>query len=143
MGSQSVGGDGGTTDVGLAYTACLPKNLRNECESMHGAMLISAVCVVACVFLHLGILRFLWISVLPRLRTLSRIPMGLMVLGTIAAHLLEIVVFAGGTYVITLVAPVDHAKDDPAFVDYGPLYYSAVSFTSMGGSRRRAGTCGF
>jgi hypothetical protein len=83
------------------------------------------LCVVVCVAAHLGVLLLAYRLVLPRLRTLHRAAVGLIVLVAIIAHLLEITVFAAGYAVVTL--PDGGSRFDE-------WYHSAAAFTSLGDS---------
>ena len=89
------------------------------------AMLITAAAVVLTVTLHLGVLRFLYQVVLPPLKEFKRIVVGVMVLGAIVGHLVEIEVFTGA---VALVASL--AEDPPDRID--AWSWSATAYTSLG-----------
>jgi hypothetical protein len=89
------------------------------------AILITAVAVVLNVSLHLVVLRLLYMSVLSRLMQHKRVVVGVVVLGAIAGHLLEIGVFAGA---VTVVA--SQAANPPDLVD--PFFWSVTAYTSLG-----------
>ena len=90
------------------------------------AVLVSIVCVLLCVAVHLGILLVVYRLIALRFGTLHRATVGLIVLGAILAHLLEIALFAGG---FALIAP---AEDGSGFDVW---YHSAAAYTSLGDSQ--------
>lgn len=95
--------------------------------------LISAGLAFASVGLHLGCLRGL-LYLLPRLRALRHVKVGVMVIGALAGHLLEIGLF--GAALSWLVRGGRHGGLDgtgaegATWGDY--YYYSAVTYTSLG-----------
>jgi len=92
---------------------------------MFVAILITSLAVVANVSLHLGVLRFLLKGILPRLKEYSRIVVGVMVLGAIIGHLLEIGVFALGLGFLANQAGLPDGAFDIVF-------WSATAYTSLG-----------
>jgi hypothetical protein len=89
-------------------------------------ILITALAVVLNVTLHLGVLRFLYKAVLPRLMAYRRMVVGVMVLGAIIGHLIEIGVFAIWVTFLANRAGIPHDNMDPVF-------WSATAYTSLGG----------
>src|SRR5260370_27904197 len=92
---------------------------------MFVAVLITAAAVVVNVSLHLVVLRFLYTFVLPWLRKFKPIVIGVMVLGAITGHLLEIGLFAGAVAFIA-----GQAVNAPAQID--ALFWSPTAYTSLG-----------
>jgi|SRR6516165_5955931 hypothetical protein len=92
---------------------------------MFVAILITAIAVVATVSLHLGVLRFLLQAVLPRFKKYDRLVVGVMVLGAIIGHLLEIGVFALG---LGFLANQARLPDGP----FDIVFWSATAYTSLG-----------
>jgi hypothetical protein len=88
-------------------------------------ILIIALAVVLTVTLHLAVLRFLHKSVLPKLEEYKRIVVGVMVLGAIIGHLVEIGVFALWAAILANQAAIPHEGMDPVF-------WSATAYTSLG-----------
>ena len=96
------------------------------------AILIAAVTVVGCVYLHLGALVLLWSSY-HRLVSLGRLFVGAIVLGVFVVHFLEIALFAAG---IVALAGLDAGDTPGGRLDLGQfdaLYYSATFYTTTGG----------
>jgi hypothetical protein len=94
---------------------------------MAAALIAMVICVVACIAIHLYVLRFLWHVVWPRARNRSGIGMAVMVLGCIVGHMLEIAIFAVGIY--TLAAQHEDSKQVVSQLEYRHLeiwYYSAA-----------------
>lgn len=89
------------------------------------AILITAIAVILSVSVHLGVLRFLYQSMLPRLIGYKRIVVGLMVLGAAVGHLLEIGIFSLGMEFLASQAGIPHTYFDSAF-------WSATAYTSLG-----------
>jgi hypothetical protein len=89
-------------------------------------ILIIALAVVLTVTLHLGVLRFLYKSVLPKLMKYKSIVVGMMVLGAIIGHLVEIGLFAVWAGFLADQANIPHDLMDPVF-------WSATAYTSLGG----------
>lgn len=83
------------------------------------------VCVLLCVAMHLGVLLLVYRLVGPRVETLHRSAVGLIVLVAIVAHLLEITVFAAGYALLAL-------PDGGTVFD--EWYHSAAAYTSLGDS---------
>jgi Ion channel len=90
------------------------------------AVLVSAGCVLLCVAVHLGLLLSVYGVIAPRIRTLHRATVGVVVLVAILGHLLEIALFGAG---YALLAP---AEDGSGF---DVLYHSAAAYTSIGDSQ--------
>ena len=89
------------------------------------AALVSAACVLLCVAVHLALLLSVYRVLSPRIRTLHRATVGVIVLVAILGHLVEIALFGAGYAVL---APADgEARPDV-------LYHSAVVYTSLGDS---------
>jgi hypothetical protein len=108
-------------------------NSRKDQDPGFIASLIAAGTVILCVSLHLAILLFLSRTILPRLKSLRRLLVGIMVLGAIAGHLLEICLFAGDFLLLTQYISLEHIPGGDPFGQYHVVYYSAVTFTSLGG----------
>ena len=89
-------------------------------------ILIIALAVVLTVTLHLAVLRFLDKTVLPKLKEYERIVIGVMVLGAIVGHLVEIGVFAASGAFLANQAAIPHEGADP-------IFWSATAYTSLGG----------
>lgn len=89
------------------------------------AILITVILVVGNVSLHLGVLRVLKEVVAPRLTRFKRIVIGVMVLGAIIGHLVEIAVFALGMGFLASQAEIAHSV-------FEPLFWSATAYTSLG-----------
>jgi hypothetical protein len=96
------------------------------------AILIAAVTVVGCVYLHLGALVLLWSSY-PRLVSVMRPFVGVMVLGVFVAHFLEIALFAAALTALAALDTADTPGGSPAFAQFDALYYSATYYTTTGG----------
>jgi hypothetical protein len=90
----------------------------------------ATILVLSCVILHLGVLQAISALIL-RLRGLTRLRVGIVILGAILGHLLEIGVFAIGFGLLgthgelgSLTGGIEEARN--------AFYYSAVTFTSLG-----------
>lgn len=92
---------------------------------MLGTILIIALAVVLNVFLHLGVLLFLYKFVLPRLKRFNRFVVGGMVAVAIFGHMAEIGVFTGAMALVASLAPNPPANGDVFF-------WSATAYTSLG-----------
>lgn len=94
-------------------------------------VLLSAGLVIACVGLHLFTLRALS-GLLPRHPSLTRMRVGIVILGAIVGHLVEMALFA--LALAALLGTGDfgalRGELEAGFRDY--YYYSAVTFTSLG-----------
>jgi hypothetical protein len=93
---------------------------------------ICAISVLACVSLHLGALFFLWKIVLPRLKRLTHVALGILVCIAIVAHLVEIGVFAIAHVVLGEAPPAEGILAAGAMDESTPLYDSASAYTSLG-----------
>jgi hypothetical protein len=108
-------------------------------------MLISVMMTILCTTLsisvHLFTLRRLWSVGEPRLRHASGVGIGLMVLGCMVSHVVEISIFAFGIFI--LAADYDDLRLAEQGLQEGGLnlwFYSAMFYTSVGGpSPREAG----
>jgi hypothetical protein len=96
------------------------------------AILIAAGTVVGCVYLHLGALVLLWSSY-PRLVSLGRHYVGVMVFGVFVVHFLEIALFAAGIVVLAGLSAADTPGGGLDLGQFDALYYSATFYTTMGG----------
>jgi hypothetical protein len=96
------------------------------------AILIAAVTVVGCVYLHLGALVLLWSSY-PRLVSVMRPFVGVMVLGVFIAHFLEIALFAVAKVALAELGAADTPGGGPDLGQFDALYYSATFYTTTGG----------
>jgi len=100
------------------------------------ALIAMVICVIACIVIHLYVLRFLWHAVWPRVRHRTGIGVAGMVLGCIVGHMLEIAVFAVGIYFIAV--EDENSKQVVAQLEYRHLeiwYYSATFYTSLGADK--------
>lgn len=98
---------------------------------MFPTVAVCAVAIVACVTLHLTVLRLLNDHVLPRFQRHSRVAVGIMVLIAVVAHLLEIWVFAVAILVLGSWGNREFAEE-LQLDGFDAFYYSAVSYTSLG-----------
>lgn len=95
--------------------------------------ILSAALVIASVAIHLAFLKGL-LSLLPRLHFLGPLSLGVMVVGAVVAHLVEIALFGivlfylstSGSY--GAIAGTTGAAGDWS----AHFYYSAVTYTSLG-----------
>lgn len=95
------------------------------------AMTLSFALVLATIFIHFEGLR--WTSILlPRCASIGRASVLVVVVGVFAAHMLEIMLYAGAYFALEHVVSVGALKGqhEGAFMDY--LYYSTVMYTSLG-----------
>ncbi len=94
-------------------------------------LLAACLLVILSVGIHLAVLEALY-ELLPRLGFLTKIRVGVIILGAILGHLMEIAVFAVGLTVLS--KGPDHGgllgSTDLSFSDH--FYYSAVTYTSLG-----------
>lgn len=95
------------------------------------AILIAAGAVVGSVYLHLLALLTLR-AYLRRHQPVTHFTVIAMVVGAVIAHLLEIALFASGLVVLAHHSTPREAELIAGHLD--ALYYSAVSFSSLGGS---------
>lgn len=95
------------------------------------AMTVGTILVVVTVFIHYEILRVLWARV-PALTIRNRFKVLVIIFGTFVAHTLEVWCYALAFYVFQLMhdAPVFGGQWQPNFLGY--LYFSTVSYTSLG-----------
>lgn len=104
------------------------------------SILVTAICVAACIVLHLYVLRLLWRCVRSRVREMTGIRLALLVLGCVAGHILEISVFAVGFFVCA--AETNDRKLVMEGLHHEHLdlwYYSAAFYTSLGEKRPPSG----
>jgi hypothetical protein len=89
------------------------------------------VSVIACVMVHLTVLRLLNDRVLPRFQRHSRIAVGIMMLVAVVAHVAEIWLFS--VAILILGSWGNRAFAEELQLDgFDAFYYSAVSYTSLG-----------
>ncbi len=102
----------------------------NEYTDHINAFLISSIIVIFCVVLHYEALRFLSRTV--GVHVHRRIGVLVVMLGLLAAHVFEIIVFASGYMLMQHVFGLGHITnmDDGNFLDY--IYYSSVVYTTVG-----------
>ncbi|MCB1948266.1 MAG: two pore domain potassium channel family protein [Burkholderiales bacterium] len=95
-----------------------------------GALLISGIIVICCVVMHYEALRLLGHAVGAHFH--KRIGMLIVMLGLLAAHVIEIILFALGYMVMQLLLGLGHITnlDNGSFLDY--IYYSSVVYTTVG-----------
>ena len=99
---------------------------------MFVAILNTAGTVVACVYLHLGALVLLRSSY-PRLVSVMRLFVGVMILGVFVAHLLEIALFAAAMVALTVLDATNAPAGWPDVGHFNALYYSGTFYTTTGG----------
>lgn len=92
---------------------------------------VAALLVILCVSTHLVVLRALT-ALLPKLDILRRFRVGVVILGAIVGHLIEIAIFAVG---INMLHHGERfggitGEQSTTFADH--FYFSAVTFTSLG-----------
>jgi hypothetical protein len=95
------------------------------------AMSLSFTLVLATIYIHFESLR--WTSILlPRCAPLGRASILVVVVGVFAAHMLEIMLYAGAYFTLEHVVSVGALEGQHAatLIDY--LYYSTVMYTSLG-----------
>jgi len=90
------------------------------------AVLVSIVCLLLCVAVHLGLMLLVHRTISQQFRTLRPSTMGTIVLAAILGHLLEIALFAGGYAIIT---PAEETSG------FDLWYHSAAAYTSLGDSQ--------
>ncbi|SFK39689.1 Ion channel [Nitrosomonas aestuarii] len=102
----------------------------NEYADHFNALLISSVIVIFCVVLHYEALRFLSRTI--GIHVHKRIGVLIVMLGLLAAHVLEIIVFASGYMLMQQFFGLGHITniDEGNFLDY--IYYSSVVYTTVG-----------
>ena len=100
------------------------------------AIVVTTCCVLLSIAIHWLGLRFLWRIARPRLDRLIGKGVGVMVVGCIAAHLLEIAVFTLGLFITAawegdtkLALTAWHREDLDVW------FYSASFYTSLGGDK--------
>src|SRR5262245_33057288 len=100
------------------------------------AIIVSILCVLTCVVIHWLALRFFWRYARPRMTQLRGKGVGVMVMGCIGAHLLEIGVFTIGL----LLAAAWEGDTKLALTawqreDLDAWFYSASFYTSLGADK--------
>jgi hypothetical protein len=95
------------------------------------AILIAAMTVVACVYLHLGALVLLWSCYLRRVLPMRHL-LAAMVLGVFFVHFLEIALFAVAIAALVGLG-LDSATGGLDLGNFDALYYSASYYTTTGG----------
>lgn len=95
------------------------------------AMAVGTILVVITVFIHYEALRFLWERV-PTLTIRNRAKVLVIVFGTFVAHTLEVWSYAVAFYVLDKVSNIARfgGQWEESFLGY--LYFSTVSYTSLG-----------
>jgi len=94
-------------------------------------VLVCVVTIVLCVSLHLTVLRLLNDHVMPRFQRRSRAAVGIMVLGAVVGHLIEIWIFSVGILVLGSWGNPEFGQE-LQLDGFDAFYYSAVSYTSLG-----------
>lgn len=95
------------------------------------AMSLSFLLVLASMFIHFEALR--WTSLaLPRCAPVGRGRVLVVVAGAFGAHMLEVLLYAGAFFALENVITVGglEGRHGGSFMDY--LYYSTVTYTSLG-----------
>lgn len=99
------------------------------------AIVATLVCMLTSIALHWLVLRLLWRSAWPRLRRLPGNGIGVMLLGCVLAHYVEISIFGVGMYV-TATAGQTFAVDTSYQPENLELWFHSASFyTSLGADR--------
>jgi hypothetical protein len=105
---------------------------RKKDKIMLGAISIVFLCLIGCIYIHLGALTLLR-KVPSPFPFLQHFHLVLVVLGAVVAHLFEITLFAVGYAIIDTdqnAVPLTPIESNRGF---HPFYHSAVTFTSLGG----------
>lgn len=104
--------------------------IMNEYTDHLNALLISSAIVIFCVVLHYEALRFLSHTVGAHVH--KRIGVLIVMLGLLAAHVLEIIIFAVGYVLMQHHFGLGHITnlDENSVIDY--IYYSSVVYTTVG-----------
>ncbi len=94
------------------------------------ALLVSSGLVILCVVLHYESLRILSRTV--GVHVHKRIGVLVVMLGLLAAHVLEIIIFAVGYQIMQHFLGLGHISnlDERSFLDY--IYYSSIVYTTVG-----------
>jgi len=102
----------------------------NEYTDHINALLLSSTIVIFCVVLHYEALRFL--SHIVGIHVHKRIGVLVVMLGLLAAHVFEIMIFALGYMIMQHHFGLGHITnmDEGNFLDY--IYYSSVVYTTVG-----------
>jgi len=99
------------------------------------ALLVTALSITAAISIHWQGLSFLWRHVRPRLGSRGGHGIIVLVLGCIAAHLLEIGLFALGIFITAAWEGRIHLADEFQGKNLDLWYYSAAFYTSLGTDR--------
>jgi hypothetical protein len=99
------------------------------------ALLVTALSISAAIGIHWLALRVLWRYGRPRLVSFGGHGIGILVLGCIVAHLLEIGVFALGIFITAAWEGQMHLTDEFRQKNLDLWYYSAAFYTSLGADR--------
>ncbi|SES81506.1 Ion channel [Nitrosomonas marina] len=94
------------------------------------ALFISSAIVICCVVLHYEALRLLGHAVGAHVH--KRVGMLIVMLGLLAAHVIEIILFAVGYMIMQVLLDLGHITnlDSGNLLDY--IYYSSVVYTTVG-----------
>jgi hypothetical protein len=104
-------------------------------EQMAIAILAMLVCMLLSIAIHWLVLRFLWRTARPRLHRTPGNGIGLMLLGCMLAHYLEIAIFGLGMYASATVGG-DLGPDSSFRPEKLELWFhSAAFYTSLGAER--------
>ena len=98
---------------------------------MFVTLLTTAVLVILSVLVHMESLRLIS-DTLPKIPFRQRLRVAIGLLGAIAAHLIEILIFAGGIYLLEVVWGQGELRDASGTKDLHYFYYSMVAYTSIG-----------
>jgi hypothetical protein len=94
-------------------------------------LLVTATLVVVCVAFHLGVLQLIsW--TLPRLRLKRRLGVGVIILGAILGHLIEIWMFTVGLVILDRAGNYGRLVGQIQGGWFDHFYFSAVTYTSLG-----------
>lgn len=120
----------GTLSQTFVLTLRFIKLIMNEYTDHIHALLISSAIVISCVVLHYEALRFLSHSI--GIHVNKRIGVLIVMLGLLAAHVFEIIIFALGYMLLQHHFGLGHITnlDENSFLDY--IYYSSVVYTTVG-----------
>jgi hypothetical protein len=104
-------------------------------ERMWIALIATTACIILSIAIHWLALRSLWRYGRPRLISHSGHGIGVLVLGCIVAHLLEIGVFALGIFITAAWEGRMNLADEFHQENLDLWYYSAAFYTSLGADR--------
>lgn len=98
---------------------------------MLAGMVVSVFLVLATVLVHYEALRLIS-YILPHLRVPPRSRILVVIIGSFTAHTIEVWLYAVGFYVLDRHAELGHLTGDSADGFFAYIYYSSVTYTSLG-----------